>query len=77
MPKLTHVSWKLLVCIFEKDGFKKDRHADSHVVMTKTGVSRPIVIPTYQEVGADIITSNMRTAEMSRERYFQLLNECR
>jgi hypothetical protein len=27
----------------------------------------------YKEVGIDIIKNNMRTANMSRERYFELL----
>ena len=29
----------------------------------------------YSEVGVDIIMSNMRTAKMSRERYFDLLGK--
>ena len=41
--------------------------------MVKPGVPRPVIIPKYDEVGLDIIKSNMRTAEMSRERFFELL----
>jgi len=43
----------------------------------KEGVLRPVVIPTYVEVDLDIIKSNMRTAGMTREEYFELLNECK
>ncbi len=76
MPKLAPVSWQALVCVFEQDGFKQDRNKGSHIVLTKDGVLRPVIIPKYAEVGLDIITSNMRTAGMTRKRYFQLLNNC-
>jgi hypothetical protein len=38
---------------------------------------RAVVIPKYEEVGAAIIKSNMRTVGMSREDYFKLLEELR
>jgi predicted RNA binding protein YcfA (HicA-like mRNA interferase family) len=76
MPKLTPVDWKTLVRIFEQDGFKQERQKGSHIVLSKLGVKRAIVIPTYDALGVDIITSNMRTAGMSRERYFELLKKC-
>ncbi|GJL77630.1 MAG: hypothetical protein NPINA01_06190 [Nitrospinaceae bacterium] len=42
--------------------------------MVKDGVSRPVMIPKYPNVGVDIIKANMRTAGMSRDEYFKLLN---
>ncbi len=41
--------------------------------MNKPGVARPIVIPKYDRVDVDIIKSNLRTAQISREEYFELL----
>jgi len=35
-----------------------------------------VVIPVYTEVDVEIIKRNMRTAGMSRERYFELLDQC-
>lgn len=75
MPQLKPVDWKTLVKIFELDGFTQDRNQGSHIVMTKPGIARPVVIPKYPEVGLDIIRSNMRTADMSRERFFRLKNK--
>jgi predicted RNA binding protein YcfA (HicA-like mRNA interferase family) len=75
MPKLKPVSWKTLLRVFELDGFKRDREEGSHIILTKEGVARPIVIPKYDEIGLDIIQSNMRTAKMSRERFFKLKNK--
>ncbi len=76
MPRLTPVSWKTLVCIFEKDGFVFEREGKKHLVYSKPGVLRPVIIPKYDEVGLDIIKANMRTAGMSRDRYFELLDQC-
>ena len=73
MSRITPTDWRTLVRVFEAAGFRTDRIAGSHVIMSKPGVARPVVIPKYAEVGRDIIQSNMRTAGMSRDRYFQLL----
>lgn len=73
MPRLTPTDWRTLERIFEADGWKYCRSKGSHRSYTKSGFLRPIIIPTYKDVGIDIIKSNMRTAEMSMERYFELL----
>jgi predicted RNA binding protein YcfA (HicA-like mRNA interferase family) len=75
MTKLSPVDWRTLVKIFEADGFQQVRNKGSHISMTKLGVVRPVIIPRYDEITSDIILSNMRTAKMSRERYFELLNK--
>ena len=77
MPSLKPVHWKVLKCIFEHDGFVQGRaESGSHITMNKPGVNRPVVIPKRAEIHLDIIKSNMRTAGMSREKYFQLLKDC-
>jgi predicted RNA binding protein YcfA (HicA-like mRNA interferase family) len=77
MPRITPIYWKVPECIFTKDGFVFERQAGSHRLYTKPGISRPVVIPAYQEVDGDIILSNMRTAGMSRANYFKLLDKCK
>jgi len=77
MPRITPVSWKVLKCIFQKDGFVFDRKQGDHCSYVKKGIARPIVIPKYQEVDVDIIRGLMRTAGMSRQRYFGLLKKCK
>lgn len=73
MPRLTPVCWQVLEKIFVSEGFTLERQAGDHRVYVKKGVNRPIVIPKYKEIGADIIQANMRTAGMSRKRYLELL----
>jgi predicted RNA binding protein YcfA (HicA-like mRNA interferase family) len=75
MPKLSPVSYKQLVKVFEADGFTCVRIEGDHMVMTKPGVIRPLVIPKYASVPVFIVKNNLRTAGMSRERYFELLGE--
>lgn len=77
MPRITPVSWKVLECIFKKDGFTLFRQEGSHRVYVKEGVPRPVIIPTYKSVDIDIIRSNMRTAEMTREKYLYYLQDCK
>jgi hypothetical protein len=43
------------------------------MVFTKPGVIRPVVVPKYAAVPVFIIKNNLRTAGMSRDRYFDLL----
>lgn len=74
MPRLTRPDWQTLVRIFEADGFKVDRQEGSHIIMVKQDTDRPIVIPKYAEIALFIVKNNMRTAGMSRKRYFHLLN---
>ena len=73
MPKLSAVSYKRLVKVFEADGFRCVREQGDHMVFTKPGVLRPVVIPKYASVPVFIIKNNLRSASMSRERYLELL----
>ena len=58
---------------FERDGFTFLRQRGDHLIYTKPGVKRPLVIPVYQEIPVFIIKNLLRTAGMIRERYLELL----
>ena len=72
--KLSPVSYKQLQKVFEADSFRLVREQGDHMVFTKPGVIRPIVIPKYAAVPVFLIKNNLRSAGMSRERYFDLLD---
>ena len=72
MPKITPIHWKVLEKIFLASGFKFVRQEGSHRSYTKSGIPRPIVIPTYDEVPVSIIRNNLKTAGISREEYFRV-----
>lgn len=73
MSKITPISSNKLRKVFEKDGFKCVRIEGDHYVYTKEGVIRLIVIPQWSEIPVFIIRNNLRSAGISRERYYQLL----
>jgi len=75
MPKLYPTGWRIQLKIFEQFGCSYRRKKGSHHVLTYPGAKRVIVIPEYDEIDVDIIKNNMRTAGMSREQYFALLEK--
>ena len=75
MPKITPVHWKKLEKIFFMAGFRLARQSGSHRAYVKEGVSRPIVIPAYDEVPVSIIRNNLKTAGITRDEYFKWLEK--
>jgi predicted RNA binding protein YcfA (HicA-like mRNA interferase family) len=75
MPRITPISAKKLRKIVEKAGFVCVRTEGDHFVYIKTGVPRPIVIPDWDEIPVFIIKNNPGTAGLSRDEYFDLLNQ--
>ncbi len=76
MPRIVPIDYRKSIRIFELDGFKIGRRKGDHISMTKPGVARPIVIKTSPGlVPVSHIRTNMTTAGMTRERYFELLEK--
>jgi predicted RNA binding protein YcfA (HicA-like mRNA interferase family) len=74
--KIIPIHYKELITVFEHDGFSVQRTKGDHVVMTKEGIKRPLVIKTSPRlVPVSHIRTNMTTAGMTRERYFYLLEK--
>lgn len=75
MPRrITPTRWRTQEKIFLADGFTLAREESSHRSYVKPGILRPVVIPKYKEVPVSIIRNNMTTANMSRVRYLELLD---
>ena len=75
MPKISPTDWKTQLRIFELYGCRYKRKKGSHHVLTYPGAKRVVVIPEYDEIDVDIIKNNMRTVNMTREEYFELLEK--
>ncbi|MBI5208133.1 MAG: type II toxin-antitoxin system HicA family toxin [Candidatus Firestonebacteria bacterium] len=73
--KINSIPASKLGKVFEKAGFKCVRIEGDHFVYTKPGVIRPVVIPNWKEVPVFIIKNNLRTAGITREEYFSLLEK--
>lgn len=75
MPRIVPTDWKTLLKVFELFGCVYKRKEGSHHVLTCPGAKRAVVIPEYAEIDVEIIKNNMRTVNMSREEYFELLKK--
>ena len=76
--KIFPIRYEILIKIFELDGFVVKRKKGDHIIMTKPGVKRPLVIKTSPRlVPVTHIRTNMTTVGMTRERYFELLEKAK
>jgi len=75
LPRITPISGRRLRRVFERAGFVCARTEGGHFVLTRPGALRPIVIPDYDSVPVFVIRNNLRTAGLSRDEYFRLLDE--
>ena len=75
MTKITPIHWRKFSRIFELDGWHLARTKGDHLVYTKEGFERPVVIPKDIRVEVFIILNNIKTAKMPREKYFKLLKQ--
>ncbi|MBT9149670.1 MAG: type II toxin-antitoxin system HicA family toxin [Dehalococcoidia bacterium] len=76
MPRITPAHYQTLIKVFELEGFVVKRRKGDHIILTKPGVKRPVVIKTSpRQVPVTHICSNLMTAGLNRERYFKLLNQ--
>lgn len=73
MPRVAPIHWQALEKVFLASGFRFARQEGSHRSYVKPGIMRPVVIPTYKEVPVSIIKNNLKTAGISRDEYFRLL----
>ena len=72
--KIIPLHYETRIKIFELDGFVVKRKKGDHIIMTKAGIKRPLVIKTSPRlVPVTHIRTNMTTAGMRRERFFELL----
>jgi predicted RNA binding protein YcfA (HicA-like mRNA interferase family) len=73
MSRIVPVHYWEIVRILEAEGFTFARERGDHMMFSKPGIERPIVVPRYNPVPVYIIKNVLRTARISRERYLELL----
>jgi len=75
VPRIVPIPARTLRRVFEMAGFQWVKTEGDHFVYTKKGVARPIVIPDWPDVPVFIIKNNLRSAGISRDEYFRLLED--
>jgi predicted RNA binding protein YcfA (HicA-like mRNA interferase family) len=73
MPRIVPIPYQKLVRVLELEGFALVRERGDHMILTKPGILRPLVVPRYDALPVFIIKNVLRTAQISRDRYFALL----
>lgn len=75
VPRITPVHWHVLEKVFLAAGFHFVRQSGSHRSYFKAGAARPVAIPAYDEVPVAVIRNNLKTAGITRDVYFELLEK--
>jgi predicted RNA binding protein YcfA (HicA-like mRNA interferase family) len=75
MSRISPVHYRKLVRVLELEGFTLVRERGDHLIFTRPGVLRPIVVPRYDALPVFIIKNVLRTARINRDRYLELLRK--
>jgi len=71
------VSWKELEAVCKLAGCVRSRIEGDHLIMTREGMARPVVIKMARELGDDIVQSNKRTLRLTSKGFEDLLDQVR
>ncbi len=66
---MRRISWQELRDVCKLAGCVESRIKGDHLIMTKPGIARPVIIKMDKDLGEDTIRSNMRTLGMSRQQF--------
>lgn len=72
---MRRVSWQELREVCRLLGCEDSRQRGDHLVMTRPGLARPVVIKKDPDLGEPLIRTNMQTLGINRQRFEQLLAE--
>jgi predicted RNA binding protein YcfA (HicA-like mRNA interferase family) len=75
MPRITPVHYRTVVRVLEHEGFTLARQRGDHLIFNKAGILRPVVVPRYDPLPVFIIKNILRTAQIGRDRYLELLEK--
>jgi hypothetical protein len=71
------VSWRELRDVARLAGCVESHIKGDHLIMSRTGMARPVVIKMDPKLGEDIVRSNMRTMGLDRKEFERLLKQVR
>lgn len=73
MPKMPDHGWKKALSVFLQCGFVQERVTGSHIVLTKPGLPRPVILPKYKSLPKFIISNIIATAGIKKKDYIEML----
>lgn len=66
---MKRITWQELRDICRLLGCVESRTKGDHLIMTRPGLARPVVIKMDRDLGEDIIRGNMRTLGIDRNEF--------
>jgi predicted RNA binding protein YcfA (HicA-like mRNA interferase family) len=76
MPsKLYPIKRKTFEKFLKYIGCTKKRTKGSHIIYSKPGLKRPVVITSDKEISSGIIRSNLRTLNLSTEEFQEIIRQ--
>lgn len=72
MSKLPLLSWRDVVKVLSKAGFKVNRTKGSHIILIKNSVVVPV--PKHDEIKRGLLIEIISEAGMTKEEFLRLLN---
>jgi len=67
------ISWQDLRDVCNLAGCVESRVKGDHLVMTKPGLARPVIIKMDKSLGEDLVRANMHTLGLTRQEFERLL----
>lgn len=75
MPRIIPIHWKKFEKFLFKVNCKFERERGDHLVYSRNGLKRPIVIVKDRAIPVFIIRNNLRVLRISHERYLEILED--
>ena len=73
MPRLTPIHYGKFAKFLEYIGCEFARQEGSHLIYKRSDLLRPIVFPASKELSLTVITNNLRTLNISKEKYLEII----
>ena len=75
MPHLAPINWKEFEKFLLFVGCEYTRQKGDHRIYWRTGLKRPVVLPTYKNLPIFIIRNNLRILNISVEEYLEIMKK--
>ena len=75
MQHLTPIHYGKFTKFLEYIGCEFERQKGSHLIYKRSDLKRPIVFPAHKELSRTVILNNLRTLNISKEKYLEILEK--
>jgi len=75
MPHLTPLHYGKFWKFLEYVGCRFERQRGSHLIYTRSDLARPIVFPAKKQLSRTVILSNLKTLNISKEKYLEIMQK--